>query len=89
MQSCSRIYIDRDYSCYKNNADFPPPSVFLCFQAAVVCVTLLNRFEGDQIKASHEVLAEYQRRPQQLIATLIKKRLGLINDTELLDNAVV
>ncbi|XP_013908812.1 PREDICTED: uridine phosphorylase 2 [Thamnophis sirtalis] len=57
--------------------------------AAVVCVTLLNRLEGDQIKASHEVLAEYQRRPQQLIATLIKKRLGLIKDKELLDNAVV
>lgn len=88
MQSCSKIYIDSDYSCYKNKVDFSP-SVFFCFQAAVVCVTLLNRLEGDQIKASHEVLAEYQRRPQQLIATLIKKRLGLINDKELLDNAVV
>uniref|UniRef100_A0ABM5F0J6 Uridine phosphorylase 2 isoform X1 n=4 Tax=Pogona vitticeps TaxID=103695 RepID=A0ABM5F0J6_9SAUR len=50
----------------------------LCgLKAAVVCVTLLDRLEGDQITASHEVLAEYQQRPQQLIAMLIKKRLGL------------
>ncbi|XP_004081772.1 uridine phosphorylase 2 [Oryzias latipes] len=47
-------------------------------KAAVVCVTLLNRFEGDQITSSHEVLVEYQQRPQILVAYFIKKRLGLI-----------
>lgn len=50
-----------------------------CFvAAAVVCVTLLNRFDGDQISTPHEVLTEYQQRPQNLVAQFIKKRLGLI-----------
>ncbi|XP_056320901.1 uridine phosphorylase 2 isoform X3 [Danio aesculapii] len=47
-------------------------------KAAVVCVTLLNRFEGDQISTPHDTLMEYQQRPQRLVAHLIKKRLGLI-----------
>ncbi|XP_031413969.1 uridine phosphorylase 2-like [Clupea harengus] len=47
-------------------------------KAAVVCVTLLNRFDGDQISTPHEVLTEYQQRPQNLVAHFIKKRLGLI-----------
>uniref|UniRef100_A0A672HT42 Uridine phosphorylase n=1 Tax=Salarias fasciatus TaxID=181472 RepID=A0A672HT42_SALFA len=41
--------------------------------AAVVCVTLLNRFEGDQIKSPHDVLVEYQQRPQILVSHFIKK----------------
>uniref|UniRef100_A0A4W5QGF0 Uridine phosphorylase 2 n=1 Tax=Hucho hucho TaxID=62062 RepID=A0A4W5QGF0_9TELE len=45
---------------------------------AVVCVTLLNRFDGDQISTPHDVLVEYQQRPQVLVAHFIKKRLGLI-----------
>ncbi|XP_053327559.1 uridine phosphorylase 2 [Spea bombifrons] len=50
----------------------------LCgLKAAVVCVTLLNRLEGDQISQSHNVLKEFQTRPQQLIAKFIKKQLGL------------
>uniref|UniRef100_A0ACB8G273 Uridine phosphorylase 2 n=1 Tax=Sphaerodactylus townsendi TaxID=933632 RepID=A0ACB8G273_9SAUR len=52
----------------------------LCgLKAAVVCVTLLNRLHGDQIQASHEVLLDYQQRPQRLISVFIKKRLGLWN----------
>ncbi|XP_039091606.1 uridine phosphorylase 1 [Hyaena hyaena] len=45
-------------------------------QAAVVCVTLLNRLEGDQVSSPHEVLAEYQKRPQRLVGHFIKKRLA-------------
>ncbi|XP_007500480.1 uridine phosphorylase 1 [Monodelphis domestica] len=44
--------------------------------AAVVCVTLLNRLKGDQITSPHDVLVEYQQRPQKLVACFIKKRLG-------------
>ncbi|XP_072197230.1 uridine phosphorylase 2 isoform X2 [Excalfactoria chinensis] len=47
------------------------------YEAAVVCVTLLDRLEGDQIRASHEVLQEYQQRPQRLVAAFIRRRLGL------------
>ncbi|XP_045420203.1 uridine phosphorylase 1 isoform X1 [Lemur catta] len=44
--------------------------------AAVVCVAYLDRLEGDQISSPHEVLAEYEQRPQRLVAYFIKKRLG-------------
>ncbi|XP_041040462.1 uridine phosphorylase 1-like isoform X1 [Carcharodon carcharias] len=40
---------------------------------AVVCVTLLDRLQGDQIGSSHEVLEEYQERPQKLVGCYIKK----------------
>uniref|UniRef100_A0A452TWI4 Uridine phosphorylase 1 n=1 Tax=Ursus maritimus TaxID=29073 RepID=A0A452TWI4_URSMA len=43
---------------------------------AVVCVTLLNRLEGDQVSSPHEVLVEYQQRPQRLVSHFIKKRLA-------------
>uniref|UniRef100_A0A8C2UI47 Uridine phosphorylase n=3 Tax=Coturnix japonica TaxID=93934 RepID=A0A8C2UI47_COTJA len=50
----------------------------LCgLRAAVVCVTLLDRLQGDQIRASHAVLQEYQQRPQRLVAAYIRSRLGL------------
>ncbi|XP_053483462.1 uridine phosphorylase 2 [Ictalurus furcatus] len=47
-------------------------------KAAVICVTLLNRLEGDQISTPHDVLVEYQQRPQYLVAHFIKKHLALI-----------
>ncbi|KAF6087110.1 uridine phosphorylase 1 [Phyllostomus discolor] len=45
--------------------------------AAVVCVTLLDRLQGDQVSSPHEVLVEYQQRPQKLVTHFIKKRLGM------------
>lgn len=47
-------------------------------RAAVVCVTLLNRLEGDQISSSHDILVEYQQRPQKLVGYFIKKSLGKV-----------
>ncbi|XP_075068757.1 uridine phosphorylase 1 isoform X2 [Mixophyes fleayi] len=47
-------------------------------KAAVVCVTLLNRLEGDQISSSHDVLVEYQQRPQKLVGYFIKKQLAKV-----------
>ncbi|XP_033879310.3 uridine phosphorylase 2-like isoform X3 [Acipenser ruthenus] len=48
-------------------------------KAAVICVTLLDRFKGDQISTPHELLLEYQQRPQYLVSHFIKKHLGLHN----------
>ncbi|KAK7065558.1 Uridine phosphorylase 1 [Halocaridina rubra] len=51
----------------------------LCHQAgirgAVICVTLLNRLDGDQVTASKETLNEWQEYPQQLVARYIKKNM--------------
>ncbi|XP_034041911.1 LOW QUALITY PROTEIN: uridine phosphorylase 2-like [Thalassophryne amazonica] len=47
-------------------------------KAAVICVTLLDRFEGDQITVPHDVLLEYQHRSQALVSHFIKKHLGYI-----------
>ncbi|XP_004449190.1 uridine phosphorylase 2 isoform X1 [Dasypus novemcinctus] len=54
----------------------------LCgLKAAVVCVTLLDRLECDQINLAHDVLVEYQQRPQLLISKFIKQRLGFHSQT--------
>ncbi|ELK27474.1 Uridine phosphorylase 2 [Myotis davidii] len=46
-------------------------------KAAAVCVTLLDRLECDQINLPHDILVEYQPRPQLLISNFIKQRVGL------------
>lgn len=48
--------------------------------AAVLCVTLLDRLECDQIDLPHKVLVEYHQQPQLLIANFIKC-LGLCGQT--------
>ncbi|KQK81700.1 uridine phosphorylase 2 [Amazona aestiva] len=69
-------------ACSKEISDFPALiSHTMCaydfYEAAVVCVALLDRLEGDQIRAPHEVLWEYQQWPQCLIAAFIRKHLRL------------
>lgn len=58
----------------------------LCFAAysyragiksAVVCVTLLDRLKGDQITTPHDVMEDWQMRPQRLVVKYIRKKLGL------------
>jgi len=46
-------------------------------RAAVICVTLLNRLNGDQVASSKEVMEEWQSRPQTIVARYIKKHLGM------------
>lgn len=46
-------------------------------RAAVLCVTLLNRLNGDQVASSKEVMEEWQSRPQMIVARYIKKHLGM------------
>ena len=43
--------------------------------AAVVCVALVNRLQGDQLNISEEEHENYQIRPMQLIITYIIKQL--------------
>ncbi|XP_029928203.1 uridine phosphorylase 1 [Myripristis murdjan] len=50
-------------------------------RAAVVCVTLLDRLKGDQLNSSHEVLRNYQQRPQILVGHYIKKQLSASGKT--------
>nr|XP_004651918.3 uridine phosphorylase 2 [Jaculus jaculus] len=75
-------YLKRAYKAGVRNIEMES-TVFaamcgLCgLKAAVVCVTLLDRLDSDQINLSHDVLVEYQQRPQLLIAKFIRKQLGL------------
>lgn len=48
-------------------------------KAAIVCVALLNRLEGDQVSTPKEILLDWQKRPQALVSRYIKKRLRLAN----------
>ncbi|XP_048881876.1 uridine phosphorylase 1 [Brienomyrus brachyistius] len=47
-------------------------------QGAVVCVTLLDRLQGDQMTSSHDLLLGYQLRPQRLVGSYIKKKLNAV-----------
>lgn len=46
-------------------------------RAADVCVTLLDRFKGDQVETPKEVLKEWEKRPQEIIGRYIKKVLSV------------
>lgn len=47
----------------------------VCNQAEVpsfvVCVTLLNRLEGDQVTIPHDQLHEFEERPFEIVASFI------------------
>uniref|UniRef100_T1J0D2 Uridine phosphorylase n=1 Tax=Strigamia maritima TaxID=126957 RepID=T1J0D2_STRMM len=46
-------------------------------KGGIICVTLVNRINGDQITQSKSVLEAWQHRPQQLAAKFILKTLAL------------
>ena len=45
-------------------------------KAAVVCVTLVDRLNGDQVEISHETNLKFQERPFKLVGEYIKKTLS-------------
>jgi len=50
------------------------------FKAAIVCTTLVNRLETDQVLATNDTLKSWEERPCLLIALYIKKQLAQMND---------
>lgn len=46
-------------------------------KGAVLCATLLDRIKGDQVDAPKEVMAEWQKRPQELAIRFMARRLGI------------
>lgn len=52
-------------------------------KSAIVCVTFIDRFKGDQVVPSKEVLNEWQMRPPILVGRYIKKYLQLKAETDL------
>ncbi|EDV56723.1 uridine phosphorylase 1 isoform X1 [Drosophila erecta] len=51
-------------------------------RGAVVCVAILNRLNGDQIKTPHDVLSKWEKRPQELVARYIRKVLYYNEDDD-------
>jgi len=45
-------------------------------KSAVVCVTLVDRLNGDQVEISHETNLKFQERPFRLVGEYIKKHLN-------------
>ncbi|KAJ8415806.1 hypothetical protein AAFF_G00403630 [Aldrovandia affinis] len=74
-------YLGKAYSAGVRNIEMES-SVFaaMCklsgLRGAVVCVTLLDRLKGDQLTSSHDILNNFQQRPQVLVGHYIKKQLN-------------
>ena len=45
--------------------------------AAVACVTLLNRLEGDQVLTTVDQLMEWDENPGKVVLAYIKEQLGI------------
>ena len=45
-------------------------------KAAVICVTLINRLKGDQIRITKEQKLDFEQRPFLLVGNFIKQHLG-------------
>ena len=48
-------------------------------KSAVVCVTLVDRINEDQLTPAKETMLAWQNRPQKLVAEFIKQRLAQPN----------
>lgn len=48
-------------------------------RGAIVCVTLINRLEGDQVSTEKGTLLQWQKRPMAIVAKFISKYLDSMN----------
>lgn len=55
------------------------------FKSAVVCVTLLDRLNEDQITPSKETMLAWQNRPQKLVAQYIKRSLSNVSESSMIN----
>ena len=44
-------------------------------KGAVMCISIVNRLQGDQIETPKELLKLFENRPLQIIVQMIKNRL--------------
>ena len=75
------------HKCHENNVKNIEMES-LCFlgllnhakiRAGVVCVTLVDRLNGDQVAISHDLNIEFQERPFKMVANYIKSNLNKNN----------
>ena len=45
-------------------------------RGAVICISIVNRLNGDQIETPKDVLKMFENRPLQIIVQMIKNRLA-------------
>jgi uridine phosphorylase len=64
-----------EYFCIENTCFFKLFKLLLYQIAAVVCVSLVDRLNGDQVSLSHDLNVEYQERPFKLVGKYIKNNL--------------
>ncbi|GAU88742.1 hypothetical protein RvY_01380 [Ramazzottius varieornatus] len=75
LQKCYHAYGIRNFEM--ESLAFSAMCHLAGVKAAVVCVTLMNRLESDQVDPEVEAhLEEWQRRPQRIVAELIKQEMA-------------
>ncbi|MCA9374224.1 uridine phosphorylase [Candidatus Peregrinibacteria bacterium] len=80
-------YLNKAYDVGVRNIEMEAPELAaFCnragIPAALVCATLLNRLEGDQVTSTPEQLAEFSENAQTLVVRYLRKKLNLSVDLE-------
>ncbi|HMR01120.1 MAG TPA: uridine phosphorylase [Candidatus Gracilibacteria bacterium] len=75
-------YLNQAYDVGVRNIEMEAPELAaFCnraeIPAALVCATLLNRLEGDQVTSTPEQLAEFSENAQTLVVRYLRKKLNL------------
>lgn len=76
-------YLEKAHAVGVRNVEMEAPAfAAFCLRAgipaALVCATLLNRLEGDQVTSSPEQLAEFSENAQTLVVRYLRKKLAQV-----------